>query len=350
MECVADERITDEFAAPAVSKPEPTIRVLSIVGAGRSGSTLLDTVLGSHPEVVGVGELVNLHRLGWLGGDFCACGRFASDCPFWSRVRQEWQRRIPFANVADYLRLQDRFERVHLFGLSRWMRFFKERRWPSRAYRDYLRQTEALFRAIAVVSGRAIIVDSSKTPLRAALLAQISGLDVRFLHLIRDARAVAWSRRRTFKADLRAGITREFRPKPTWVSVGYWVWVNLLSLCVCHGNSTKSLQVRYEDFVSNPAATLERIGTWSGLEYSSTTQALLDGEPLHPEHTIAGNRLRMSGHVTLKPDWEWTDKLRLWDGVVCWLMAGWLLKRFGYSRRSQQAAGDGRQAVSKGMP
>ncbi|HLQ44663.1 MAG TPA: sulfotransferase, partial [Planctomycetaceae bacterium] len=225
-------------------------------------------------------------------------------------------------------------ERMRLFGFSRWWRLFKEQRWPSREFHDFRQQTEALFRAIADVSGRAVVVDSSKSPLRAAWLTRMPGLDVRLLHLVRDARAVAWSRAKAYKADVQAGITREFLPKPAWISAGYWLWVNLISLWLRRVHKATSLELRYEDFVSQPAAAMNRIGAWSGFEVAATTRALLDGQPLHPEHTIAGNRLRMSGSVTLKPDWEWTDKLPRWDRAVCWLMTGWLLKRFGYSRRA----------------
>ncbi len=316
------------------SKHSVRLRVLYIVGAGRSGSTVLDTVLGHHSDVIGVGELANLHCLGWLTGDVCACGQRSQECEFWSRVRDEWQRLVPEATVEKYIRLQEKFERVRWLSLRRWARFWIERFWPSLDGRAYLRQTEALFQAIAFVSGRATIVDSSKSPMRAAWLSRIASLDVRLLHLIRDARAVVWSRAKTYKVDVNSGITRDFRRKPTVIAVGYWLWINLVTLCVRHQTAAAALELKYEDFVSHPAKALDRISDWSGLDFSATSRALLEGAAIQPEHTIAGNRVRMSGSMKLKPDWEWTEKLPQRDRRVCWLLAGWMQKRFGYSRET----------------
>ena len=79
------------------------VRVIYIMGAGRSGSTLLDTVLANHPDVVGVGELVNLHSAGWTSNEVCACGKLGTECDFWTRVRTAWQRRVPEATVEGYV-------------------------------------------------------------------------------------------------------------------------------------------------------------------------------------------------------------------------------------------------------
>ncbi len=90
---------------------ETPVKVLYITGAGRSGSTILDIVLGNHPDIESTGELSNLVRNGWIGGEslkgierkrvrvpICTCGRrtdipdvedAAEACPFWSSVRRE---------------------------------------------------------------------------------------------------------------------------------------------------------------------------------------------------------------------------------------------------------------------
>jgi hypothetical protein len=67
-------------------------------------------------------------------------------------------------------------------------------------------------------------------------------------------------------------------------------------------------------------------------------QALLNGEPIRVEHPIAGNRMRMKGNVTLKPDWEWMDRLPTRDRVICWLTGGWLLLTYRYSFSGSRSA------------
>lgn len=308
------------------------VRVIYIIGAGRSGSTLLDTVLASHADVVGVGELVNLHSAGWTSNEICACGQLGTECSFWTRVREAWQRRVPEATVEGYIALQKRVELFAGLGLIQMARLLRQRIAPTADVQSYLRQTESLYQAIAEVSGKSIIVDSSKHPIRGALLAQMRGIDLRLVHLVRDARAVVWSRKKSLEADKKSGVQNAIKPRPAWYSVAFWAFINVLSMLVCWTRRRSSLRMRYEDFVADPQSQLARLGQVCGLNYSATAQALLTGQALNVEHPIAGNRMRMKGSVTLKPDWEWRDRLPVSDRAVCWLCAGWLLLAFGYGR------------------
>lgn len=311
-----------------------SVRVIYIIGAGRSGSTLLDTVLANHPEVVGVGELVNLHSAGWTSNEICACGKLGTECSFWTQVRDVWQRRVPQATVEGYIALQKRVEFFSRFGLMQIARMLRQRISPTSEFQTYLRQTEALYQAIAEASGKSVIVDSSKHPIRGALLAHLSGVDLRLVHLVRDARAVTWSRKKALDADKKSGVQVAIKSRPAWYSVAYWAFINVLSFVVCLFRRRRSLRMRYEDFVAEPQVQLERLSQVCGLDYSATAKTLLAGEPLKVEHPIAGNRMRMKGSVTLKPDWEWRDRLPVRDRAVCWLCAGWLLLLFGYGLRS----------------
>ena len=60
--------------------------VLYLGGAGRSGSTLLERMLGQLPDAVAVGEIVHLVRRGLLDDEDCGCGCPFSVCPFWTKV------------------------------------------------------------------------------------------------------------------------------------------------------------------------------------------------------------------------------------------------------------------------
>lgn len=313
----------------STAEAERPVRVLYIMGAGRSGSTLLDAVLASHPDAFGSGELANLHNAGWSSNEVCSCGQLGSECEFWTRVRSAWQRRVPTATVAGFIALQKRFEIPNWSGLFHSVRQLFSR---TEDFQNYLRQTEALYQAIAEVSGRSVIIDSSKTPTRGTLLSRIRGLDVRWVHLVRDVRAVAWSRQKSLAADQNAGVQSPIKPRPTWYSAIYWAYINLLSTLVCLFHRKRSLRLRYEDFVTEPQQALARLSDHCGLDYSSTVAALMRGDPIRVEHAIAGNRMRMNGKIRIKPDWEWRDRLPLREQAVCWLCAGWLLIAYGYAR------------------
>ena len=118
------------------------VKVLYIMGAGRSGSTLLDMVLGSHPDVRGAGELTNAARNGWLKNEDCSCGRPVNDCPFWTEVLQLWTHR-GFGDLERYVSLQGIFERYRQLP-----RLIREQRNPSSEFLEYAAATRALFACI----------------------------------------------------------------------------------------------------------------------------------------------------------------------------------------------------------
>jgi hypothetical protein len=311
------------------------VRVIYILGSGRSGSTVLDTVLGHHADVVGVGELGGLHRAVCVNNEYCACGRRGRECPFWVDVLTRWERAVGPARAARYLALQRRFQRL---GPASWARLSAGRIALTQSLGRYLQLTHELYRSIAATSGKRIVVDSSKNPLRAAALARIPELDLRLIHLVRDGRAVAWSVKKPLPKNEQAGVHAALRPHPAWRTIGYWAVVNLLAEWVQRGRSDRSVRIRYEDFVSEPRLALGRIGACCGLEFGPVADDVLAGRPIPVGHTIAGNRLRMAGSVRLRPDWEWLEKLPAADRSLCWRLAGPLLKHYGYERDARPPA------------
>ena len=78
-----------ELAAPppgAAGAAGRAVPVLFIAGFGRSGSTLLDRLLGSTPGVHSGGELAAIWTHGLVDDRLCSCGAPFSGCPFWRAV------------------------------------------------------------------------------------------------------------------------------------------------------------------------------------------------------------------------------------------------------------------------
>ena len=65
---------------------EAAPRILFVGGEGRSGTTLLDQLLGQVPGVASTGELFAIWEHGVLDDDRCGCGAPFSACPVWSAV------------------------------------------------------------------------------------------------------------------------------------------------------------------------------------------------------------------------------------------------------------------------
>ncbi|MHB8899576.1 MAG: hypothetical protein ACYC6Y_12585, partial [Thermoguttaceae bacterium] len=96
----------------------------------------------------------------------------------------------------------------------------------------------------------------------------------------------------------------------------------------------RSIRVRYEDLIAHPEVELKRIGDLAGMGMECLVTAVAAGSPMTIGHTIAGNRVRMSGSVQLRPDVEWMEKLTWGEQAACWGVVGWLMMAYGYRWRA----------------
>ena len=341
---------------------ETPVRVLKITCSARSGSTILEVVLGNHPDIESVGEVNKLVRTGWISREslrgidqkrlrrpFCTCGKRLDvlyvdtpdeACPFWSSVRREWVERTDLHSIESYPKLQDEFE-----PQSRWLRLLYERRRRSASFRSYAGLTRAFFESIRAVSGKPIIVDCSKISVRAFALGMTPGIELYAVHLVRDGRGVISSNIVSFRADHPADVRRDYkdhlmsktvvrRRVVHLISLLRWIVGNLLSEWVCTQLGPKrTMRLRYEDFVADPKAALERIGSLMELDLTDVAAAASSGKPMQAGHNIAGNQTKKSGYITLRPDaQEWKTALSPIEQRLSWVLMGWLMRRYGYKR------------------
>jgi hypothetical protein len=342
---------------------ETPVRVLKITGSARSGSTILDIVLGNHPHIESVGEVNKLVRTGWISREslrgidpkkrrvpICTCGKRLDvlyvdtpdeACPFWSRVRREWVERTDPDSIESYPKLQNDFE-----PQGRWPRLLYEKRRRSASFRSYAGLTRAFFESIRAVSGKPVIVDCSKIWLRAVALGMTPGIDLYVVHLVRDGRGVIASKISSYREDRRAGVRRDHKDRPMWktvvrrrvvhlVSFLRWIVGNLLSEWVCTRLGPKrTMRLRYEDFVADPKGALERIGSLIELDLTTVAEAASSGKSMQAGHNVGGNRTRKSTVIALQPELaeEWRTALSPAEQRLSWVLMGWLMRRYGYDR------------------
>ena len=303
------------------------IKVIYVTGVGRSGSTILDILLGNHPAIESVGELINVNRSGWMKNEYCSCHAQASDCPFWSQVRQRWEQATGLTDLQEYLTLQNRFE----FRLYKPAQIRKEAQASPEAWARFLDLTQALYQAISEVSGKRILVDSSKSRTRGFILACLPALDVRYVHLVRDTRDIINSLRKGHEADPKAGVQHALRALPGWRTSLSWVLTNLQAHhLIRHFAAGKHCLIRYEDMLENPAMVLQAIAELAEVDLGGIIDAANNETPLQVGHTVAGNRLRMKDTVAFSKRKPSVPRLRWIDNASFSLLAYWLAQRYGY--------------------
>jgi hypothetical protein len=313
------------------------IKILYIAGCGRSGSSILGHVLGQAKGFCFVGEAMwgtpkpHATRL-------CGCGLPLSRCDFWKAVRQQ----IGLESGA--------VEAPEFFGLGRLARWRHlpltfssnhDRRLEA-LYGERWRSCQRLYPAIAAASGAEVIVDSSKSIPYARMLGLVSELDLHVVHLVRDARAVAYSWQRLKPTPDRSERPNLSRRKPANSAV-LWATSNLGVELFCRRAPDRYLRLRYEDFVTQPRESVDRIlrmVTRHPLALPWQGERVLD---LTATHSVAGNPDRLeTGPVELRLDARWATAMRPADRSVVTALTWPLLLRYGYLRRGTRAAGDSR--------
>ncbi|ADI75108.1 sulfotransferase domain-containing protein (plasmid) [Methanohalobium evestigatum Z-7303] len=287
------------------------IKVIYILGSGRSGSTLIDIVLGNHPEIESKGELYDIIKK-YENNELCSCDTPSQICPFWIDVINRWKEQTKIDDLAFYENLQKKVE--SLKGLSLLLKNKNNSN-----INDYIFYTQALYHSISTVSGKNIIVDSSKKPSRALAISMMPNVDLCLIHLVRDGRGVTYSGMKEGKKSLRFPLG--------------WMYNNLLSEIVFYTIGSNKAQIRYEDFVNYPVKTLKLIGEVAGINLSQVSEKLVNKKEIKINHLLAGNRIRNYKTIKLQPDYKWKEKLS-YKNQLPFLIFAWPLGiKYGYIGR-----------------
>lgn len=306
------------------------VRVLYVAGCGRSGTTLVNNVLGQVDGVFAAGELRYLWHRGVVADHTCACGEPFSRCRVWSGVMQ---RVADACGPTDASGIGDRLlRRLRMLRLPFILTRHLLGRPPLHAHADDVALL-AVYRAIQRETGARVIVDSSKLPPYALLLDGLPGLDVMVLHLVRDPRATAFSWLRERPLD-RAGGRAMMVRHPPWKSALLWQVWNALTLLLWQRAGAAYLRVRYEDFVQQPREMTERI-CWAADIPSVDLPFVSDHVlRLRATHAVAGNPVRhATGSVQLRADDEWRRAMRARDRRLVTTLTAPLLVSLGYPLR-----------------
>ncbi len=302
------------------------MKIIYIMGAGHIGSTILDIVLGSYPQMESLGEISKFHHFGWKLDENrqCSCGLPVYHCPFWSQVRDEWTELTGAGNAAKHIALQRQIERRR-FGWARLLRNSGRTLTPK--FTEYMRGVEALYRAVQKASGKGFLIDSSLSPRRAYGLTLNPKIDLYLIHLVRDGRGIIWSLKKPGKKTL----TKVYKPAPASRTIRYWITANLQSAYVfSQVKEEKRRLIRYEDFVIQPDVILNQIGAWVGEDLSRSGNELEPNQFSGERHTVGGNRIRMHKEFRIIPDFKWMEKLSESDRKFFWRTAGWLARHYQY--------------------
>lgn len=258
-------------------------KLIYIAGYGRSGSTVLDIMLGSIPGALSCGELTYLFEEATTPGRICACGADYRDCEVWSHVLKGLSSKPQRA--AEVIRNID-----------------KRKLWQKRGddIKSYLDINRQLFSQISDL-GYKYVIDSSKSARdagnRPIALHEILGMEIKLIHLVRSPVSVIRSvqKRSNWEAEgYRRRHFRTLRAVPGWILANYSAWKSKFAV-----GKNNYLLLHFEDLIRHPNIVIEKLQDFLGLNLSLLKEIIAVNEEFLVGHNIGGNRLRKQGALRL---------------------------------------------------
>lgn len=303
---------------PGVTARTGRTKVLFIGGEGRSGSTVLERLLAANTGTFAVGEGRYLLERGVGNRELCGCGEPVPDCEFWSEVGRQlvggWESAEGREMVEFFTMVNDRKKLpATVLGKGAMVR---------RA-RVVLAK---LYPLIADVAGSSVVIDSSKHPSWAYLLAETDTVDLRVVHLVRHPSGVvqSWSRP-VVRPQAIGGTGEQVMPAHSAVEVAIrWSVFNSLFHRLAR-KPIPTVLVRYEDYVEDVEETLRACMGVAGLGYEEQPIAMRRG------HGIAGNPSRFAAEgEEIAVDDRWVTEIGSAKHVMVSAITYWDRGAYGY--------------------
>jgi hypothetical protein len=295
------------------------VKVLYIAGWGRSGSTLLDKVLGQIQGFFSAGELKYIWHHSLLQNTLCGCRSSFRDCEVWRNVFNEAFGGFDTVNASRMAELVHQETRSLRIPQLFWDVGSSD---VSASRREFLATIEKLYLAVATTTRSSVVIDSSKNPVYASLLMLSPNIDLYIIHLVRDPRASAFSWTSPKPTKESTGHTSIEYRNPLLSSI-YWNSWNVALEYIGRHQPNRYIRIRYEDLISEPYETLIQITEKLGVPLNDLPPISNGTIMMKPNHTVWGNPGRFHvGAVELRLDERWKTKMgklsKFWVSLITW--------------------------------
>lgn len=261
--------------------------LIYIIGAGRSGTTILDIILGNAKDSLSLGEFNRFFKR-----DGKPPKRKKSDAVyvFWKKVREDFEK--DYGNEFQFTDLDkivhaNEYHTAILRSLSGML---------TKKYKLIIqKQYGALFKN----SSETILIESSKYPLRAYnILRELDhkSVEIKFVYLKKDPVKVVQSFQ---KKDV------EQPSKGLFASNIYYFLVNTLCLLVMQLIKMRhfsGISIRYENLLADPVATLAKIEKTLGINLQASRNIIAEHKELQTGCLFDGNRIRLAKTLVLRKE------------------------------------------------
>lgn len=260
-----------------------TKTLIYIIGAGRSGTTLLDIMLGNNSDTLSLGEI---NRFFLRQGEPPKREKLSKVSMFWSTFKHQFD--LNHRRDYDYLN-----------------NVFKKHEYHTNLYKsvtqnsdpEYVGLLRLQYDILYSLTEENTFVESSKYPVRALNLSNYLNKDkftVKYIYLQKDPVSVVNSFQ---KKDLE-------QPSKGYLSANlYYLVINLIcniSIIFLKKRGHKVSKITYEALTEDTESTLNKIQKDLDIDLTSLVDKTNKKEKLKTGYLFDGNRIRLQESITLR--------------------------------------------------
>lgn len=266
--------------------------LIYIIGAGRSGTTFLDIVLGNNKNTISLGEINRFFKRNGIPPK----RDVESDVYLlWEKISQSFKN-TPNERTFDELNTLFRNNEFHSKFLKSLLKNNESR------YRHLLKD---FYKSIVTNVDDSIIIESSKYPARALNISSYldkSDFNIKYVYLKKDPVKVVKSFN---KKDIE-------QPSKSFLMANiYYLSVNIMCSCAIRILKYRGHQTycfKNETFLQNPKTILHEASEALNEDFSESQEKILKNKPLNTGFLFDGNRIRLKETLFLEPYKDNTKK------------------------------------------
>ncbi|BAZ51445.1 sulfotransferase [Nostoc ellipsosporum NOK] len=303
------------------------IKVLYIAGFERSGSTILNRLLGQIDGFVTVGEIKFIWQDGLIKDNPCACGALFKECGYWQNILNQAFGGIEKIDYHKIARLQQETRTLFIKSLGN----LTESSLKDSAG-EYITSLEKLYQAIQSCTGAKVIVDSSKLIWYGSTLTKLDNIDLYVVHLVRESYAVCYSLQQ-HKAK-NEPLSQWYNPVHGALS---WTLKNSAVEMFLKRSPERYMRINYEDFIQNPKTGLQALLNFLQEEEANINFIEDNQAKLSVNHIFGGSpsSTTKKGLVDLRLDDRWKKGMKPIDKAIVSSLTWPLLRKYGYFQSSK---------------
>jgi len=269
------------------------LKIIYLMGAGRSGTTILASLLGANKNITTVGEMHQyLEHI--IDAKTCSCGETLDKCEFWGKIHKNYIGK-DFSIINSKLEKVESHSRIPISLCKK--------------NKEYIEFQETLFKQIYKEYPSKYYLDSSKFIGKALQLLKSDIFDVKIIYMIRDVRGVINS--------FSKKVQTHKKPISTII---YYSFINLTAQIVKWIFPKRIIKIKYEDFVSQPEKTIALISSFLNENLDDVIDIVKNEKHIKMPHIIGGNRLKKQTKIKLRKDVSWQKNISRPKQIIYYLL------------------------------